>query len=176
MATWKNRGLRGSAFETLINNTNEYYRKKELALVQKIPTPIVPLKFDNEKKLITEAYFEKDSTVDYIGVVQEIPICFDAKECATDTFSMQNIHEHQYQFMKDFEKQGGVSFLLILFTDRNDIYYMRFSELKTYHDRIAEGHAKNFKYIELEDDFFLKPNGPAMVPYLEGLNRDLEER
>ena len=154
MATWKNRGLRGSAFETLINNTNEYYRKKELALVQKIPTPIVPLKFDNEKKLITEAYFEKDSTVDYIGVVQEIPICFDAKECATDTFS----------------------FLLILFTDRNDIYYMRFSELKTYHDRIAEGHAKNFKYIELEDDFFLKPNGPAMVPYLEGLNRDLEER
>ena len=78
--------------------------------------------------------------------------------------------------MKDFEKQGGVSFLLILFTDRNDIYYMRFSELKTYHDRIAEGHAKNFKYIELEDDFFLKPNGPAMVPYLEGLNRDLEER
>ena len=176
MATWKNRGLRGSALETLINNTNEYYRKKELALVQKIPTPIVPLKFDNEKKLITEAYFEKDSTVDYIGVVQEIPICFDAKECATDTFSMQNIHEHQYQFMEDFEKQGGVSFLLILFTDRNDIYYMRFSELKTYHDRIAEGHAKNFKYIELEDDFFLKPNGPAMVPYLEGLNRDLEER
>ena len=176
MATWKNRGLRGSAFETLINNTNEYYRKKELALVQKIPTPIVPLKFDNEKKLITEAYFEKDSTVDYIGVVQEIPICFDAKECATDTFSMQNIHEHQYQFMEDFEKQGGVSFLLILFTDRNDIYYMRFSELKTYHDRIAEGHTKNFKYIELEDDFFLKPNGPAMVPYLEGLNRDLEER
>ena len=176
MATWKNRGLRGSAFETLINNTNEYYRKKELALVQKIPTPIVPLKFDNEKKLITEAYFEKDSTVDYIGVVQEIPICFDAKECATDTFSMQNIHEHQYQFMEDFEKQGGVSFLLILFTDRNDIYYMRFSELKTYHDRIAEGHAKNFKYIELEDDFFLKPNGPAMVPYLEGLNSDLEER
>ncbi len=176
MATWKNRGLRGSAFETLINNTNEYYRKKGLALVQKIPTPIVPLKFDNEKRLITEAYFEKDSTVDYIGVVQEIPICFDAKECATDTFSMQNIHEHQYEFMSDFEKQGGVAFLLILFTDRNDIYYMRFSELKTYHERIKEGHAKNFKYIELEDDFFLKPNGPAMVPYLEGLNRDLEER
>ena len=83
MATWNSRGLRGSTFENLINSTNEYYRKAGLALVQKIPTPIVPLKFDSEKKLITEAYFEKDSTVDYIGVVQEIPICFDAKECHT---------------------------------------------------------------------------------------------
>lgn len=108
MATWKTRGLRGSAFESLINSTNEYYRKAGLALVQKIPTPITPLKFDSEKKLITEAYFEKDSTVDYIGVVQEIPVCFDAKECKTDTFSMQNIHEHQYRFMEDFEKQGGM--------------------------------------------------------------------
>ena len=176
MATWKNRGLRGSAFESLINNTNEYYRKKGLALVQKIPTPITPLKFDNERKLITEAYFEKDSTVDYIGVVQEVPVCFDAKECATDTFSMQNIHEHQYRFMEDFEKQGGVAFILILFTERNDMYYLRFRELKTYYDRIKEGHAKNFKYIELEDDYFIKANGPAMVPYLEALSRDLGER
>ena len=52
MATWKTRGLRGSAFESLINSTNEYYRKAGLALVQKIPTPITPLKFDSEKKLV----------------------------------------------------------------------------------------------------------------------------
>lgn len=81
MATWNSRGLRGSTFEDLINSTNEYYRRKGLALVQKIPTPITPLKFNSEKKLITEAYFEKDSTVDYIGVVQSVPVCFDAKEC-----------------------------------------------------------------------------------------------
>ena len=57
MATWKSRGLRGSGFESLINSTNEYYRKNNLALVQKIPTPITPLKFDSERKIITEAYF-----------------------------------------------------------------------------------------------------------------------
>ncbi len=176
MATWKTRGLRGSAFESIINSTNEYYRSRNLALVQKIPTPITPLKFDSERKLITEAYFEKDSTVDYIGVVQEIPICFDAKECKTDTFSLQNIHEHQFKFMEDFERQGGVAFLLILFTERNDMYYMRFSELKTYVERVKEGHAKNFKYIELDDDYFLRSDGPAMVHYLEGLNRDIQSR
>lgn len=176
MATWKTRGLRGSAFESLINSTNEYYRNAGLSLVQKIPTPITPLKFDSERKLITEAYFEKDSTVDYIGVVQEIPVCFDAKECKTDTFSLQNIHDHQYRFMEEFEKQGGLSFILILFTERNDIYYLRFSELKTYIERVKEGHAKNFKYIELDDDYFLKPDGPALVPYLEGINKDIKSR
>ena len=177
MATWKTRGLRGSAFESLINSTNEYYRSKGLALVQKIPTPITPLKFDSSRKLITEAYFEKDSTVDYIGVVQEIPVCFDAKECRTDTFSLQNIHDHQFKFMSEFEEQGGVAFILILFTERNDMYYMRFKELREYIERVdRDGHSKNFKYNELNDDYFIKSNGPAIVPYLEGLNIDLAER
>ena len=40
MGTWNSRGLRGSALEELINRTNEQYREKRLALIQKIPTPI----------------------------------------------------------------------------------------------------------------------------------------
>jgi len=176
MATWKTRGLRGSGFETLINMTNEYYRGHHLALVQKIPTPITPLDFDSERKLITKAYFEKDSTVDYIGVVQEIAVCFDAKECNSDTFSLQNIHEHQFRFMTDFEEMGGVAFILIHFTERGDMYYMRYKELKKYIDRVANGHAKNFKYAELDDDYFLRSGTEAMVPYLEGLAMDIAER
>ncbi|MCR5149345.1 MAG: Holliday junction resolvase RecU [Eubacterium sp.] len=176
MATWNSRGLRGSTLEEMINSTNEYYRTKKLALVQKIPTPITPLKIDSDKRLITKAYFEKDSTVDYIGVVQEIPVCFDAKECHTDTFPLQNIHSHQYEFMKEFEEQGGISFVIIYFSERNDIYYMPFRELKEYVERVDEGHAKNFKYAELNDDYFIKSEGGAIVHYLKGLERDLEER
>jgi recombination protein U len=176
MATWNSRGLRGSTLEDLINTTNDLYREKGLALVQKIPTPITPVKFDTVTKQITQAYFEKDSTVDYIGVVQEIPVCFDAKECMTDTFSLQNIHEHQYQFMKEFEAQGGVAFLIIMFSTRNDFYYMRFQELTRYMERVKEGHPKNFKYMELSDDYFLKPEGGALVHYLKGLAKDIGER
>ena len=176
MATWNSRGLRGSAFEELINMTNDIYMQKGLALVQKIPTPITPIEFDKESRHITLAYFEKDSTVDYIGVVQSIPICFDAKECHTDTFSMRNIHEHQVNFMEKFEQQGGISFLLIYFTTRNEFYYLPFRILKTYLDRIQEGHAKNFKYNELDIRYFIKPEGAALVHYLETLNTDLIER
>lgn len=176
MATWNSRGLRGSGFEELINMTNEIYMQKGLALVQKIPTPITPVEIDKTTRHITLAYFEKDSTVDYIGVVQSIPICFDAKECHTDTFPMRNIHEHQIHFMEQFEAQGGVSFLLISFTARGEYYYLPFRVLKQYVDRIRDGHPKNFRYEELDPGYFIKASGPAQVHYLEGIKMDLEER
>ena len=56
------------------------------------------------------------------------------------------------------------------------MYYMRFKELKKYIERVDEGHPKNFKYIELDDDFFLRSDGPALVHYLEGISKDLELR
>lgn len=86
MATWNTRGLRGSTLEDMVNRTNEKYAEAGLALIQKIPTPITPVKMDKESRQITLAFFEQKSTVDYIGVVQGIPVCFDAKECAVDTF------------------------------------------------------------------------------------------
>ena len=113
MPSWNSRGLRGSALEELINLTNEKYRENKLALIQKVPTPITPIQIDQETRHITMAYFDQKSTVDYIGAVQGIPVCFDAKECAYDTFALQNIHAHQVAFMEEFEQQGGVAFLLI---------------------------------------------------------------
>ena len=126
MATWKTRGLRGSLLEDLINRTNEKYRETGLALIQKIPTPITPMQIDRETRHITLAYFNQKSTVDYIGAVQGIPVCFDAKECAETTFSLQNIHPHQVQFMREFEAQDGVAFFLIFFTRENLFYYLPF--------------------------------------------------
>ena len=110
MGTWNSRGLRGSTLEDMINRTNERYLEKGLALIQKIPTPITPVRIDKEHRHITLAYFEQRSTVDYIGVVQGIPVCFDAQACNAVTFPLHNIHEHQMVVMKHFEKQDGVAF------------------------------------------------------------------
>ena len=112
MGTWNSRGLRGEALEEFINISIDKYKEKGLALIQKIPTPIKPVKMDQNTRQITLAYFDQKSTVDYIGVVQGIPICFDAKECQTDTFPLANIHKHQIDFMRDFEKQDGISFII----------------------------------------------------------------
>ena len=50
MGTWNSRGLRGSTLEDMINMTNINYREKNLALIQKIPTPITPVRIDQESR------------------------------------------------------------------------------------------------------------------------------
>ena len=176
MATWNSRGLRGSTLEELLNRTNEKYLQNKLALIQKIPTPITPINIDKSTRHITLAYFDQKSTVDYIGVVQGVPVCFDAKECHTDTFPLANVHEHQVKFMEDFEAQDGVAFILISFTHRNEFYYMRFKELASFWNRAKEGGRKSFRYEELDSNFFLTETPGVFIPYLEALQKDLSER
>ena len=176
MATWSSRGLRGSTLEDLINRTNEKYLENGLALIQKIPTPITPISIDKESRHITLAYFEQKSTVDYIGVVQGIPVCFDAKECAVDRFALQNIHEHQVAFMKQFEEQKGVAFFLIYFSHRDEFYYLPFEIFYLFWKRATEGGRKSFRYEELEPGFFMEVRGGLLVPYLDLLKKDLEIR
>lgn len=176
MGTWKSRGLRGSTLEELINQTNEYYLEKGLALIQKIPTPITPVKMDKSQGHITLAYFEKRSTVDYIGAIQGIPVCFDAKECVADTFPLQNVHEHQVTFMKDFEQQQGIAFLIIYYSAKNMLYYMRFEELYKFWERAENGGRKSIRFEELDGRFFMELKRGYCVPYLDAINLDLSLR
>lgn len=176
MPTFNSRGLRGSVLEDMINNTNEKYLNSKLALIQKIPTPITPIDIDHSKRVITLAYFDQKSTVDYIGAVQGIPVCFDAKECKVDTFPLHNIHDHQIEFMKNFEDQGGVSFFLIYFSHKELFYYLRLKELLVYYNRAKSGGRKSFRFDELDDDYFFKQKSGLLVPYLDKLKVDLLQR
>ena len=176
MATWNSRGLRGSTLEDLVNRTNEQYREKGLALIQKIPTPITPVRMDKENRHITLAYFDQRSTVDYIGAVQGIPVCFDAKECSAQTFPLANIHPHQVKFMENFEKQGGISFFLIYYTHRDEFFYLPYEIFRFFLDRSLAGGRKSFLYEEMNPDYRLPRKHGVLVPYLDILQKDLEER
>ena len=176
MGTWNSRGLRGSTLEEFLNRTNEKYLEQGLALIQKIPTPITPVKIDKEHRHITLAYFDQRSTVDYIGAVQGIPVCFDAKECHADTFPLQNLHEHQVEFMREFEKQDGIAFLIIYYSTRNELYYMPFEEIDKFWNRAKEGGRKSVRYEELNPKYFMTLKNGCMVPYLDALQIDLENR
>ena len=176
MGTWNSRGLRGSTLEDMVNRTNEWYLEKNLALMQKIPTPITPVRMDKEHRQITLAYFEQRSTIDYIGAVQGIPVCFDAKECVAETFPLQNIHEHQVEFMKNFEKQQGIAFILIYYSSRNILYYMRFEELYRFWMRAQNGGRKSFRFEEIAVSYPVKQHGGFLVPYLDAIQQDLDDR
>ncbi len=147
-----------------------------LALIQKIPTPITPVKIDKEHRHITLAYFDKISTVDYIGAVQGIPVCFDAKECSADTFPLQNVHQHQMDFMGKFEQQGGISFLLIYYSTRDELYYMRYRQILKFWDRSQDGGRKSFRFDELEPGWFMELKNGFFIPYLDYIQKDLDLR
>ncbi len=175
MSTFKSRGLRGSTFEEFINKTNELYEENGLALIQKIPTPITPIEMDQNRH-ITLAYFDQKSTVDYVGAIQGIPVCFDAKECNKDTFPLQNIHPHQVDFMAKFEKQDGLAFILIFFSHLDLYYYLAFAQLEYFWKRMEEGGRKSFRIEELDDKYFFRRQSNILVPYLDMINIDLNSR
>ncbi|MCI6731063.1 MAG: Holliday junction resolvase RecU [Lachnospiraceae bacterium] len=176
MGTWKSRGLRGSTLEDMINHTNDVYREQKLALIQKIPTPITPITIDKETRHITLAYFDQKSTVDYIGAVQGIPVCFDAKECAVKTFPLQNVHEHQIRFMEAFEQQGGIAFIILYFTSLDEIYYVPFRDLYRFWKRMDDGGRKSVTYEEIDHTFRIRAHRDILVHYLEMIQRDLDQR
>lgn len=176
MAKDKAHGLRGSTLEELINMTNEAYSERGLALIQKVPTPITPITIDKKTRHITLAFFDRKSTVDYIGAVQGIPVCFDAKECASNTFALQNVHPHQVDFMERFEKQDGIAFLIIYYTMRDEIYYLPYRDLKVFWDRAQNGGRKSFRFEEIDETYRIRDTGGFPVHYLEALQIDLDRR
>ena len=114
--------------------------------------------------------------MDYIGTVQGIPVCFDAKECAVKTFPLQNIHPHQIQFMKEFEEQGGIAFIILYFTSLNEMYYMPFEHIYTFWKRMEDGGRKSFTYDEVDKAWRIRSFRDMLVHYLEEIQKDLDRR
>lgn len=175
MAYFNSRGLRGSTLEGFINLTNDVYREKKLAIIQKIPTPITPVKISNKDRTITLAYFNEKSTVDYMGVVQGIPVCFDAKETSKGFLPLQNIHQHQVDFMQDFEKQEGIAFMLVYFKMYDEYYYLPFKKILRFWEESKNGGRKSIPYKDFDKKYIIKQNGKFYVHYLEALNTYLKE-
>ena len=163
MGYWNTRGLRGSSFEEMINMTNKVYREKNLAIIQKVPTPITPMKLDKSKGVITLAYFDQKSTIDYIGAAQGIPICFDAKETNQGRLPLLNVHQHQVEFMEDFLK------------DADECYFLPLKVLKEYWTNAQNGGRKSIPYTAFEEKYRVYNKNGFPVHYLEAINTFLLE-
>lgn len=142
---------RGMDLESDINNSNKYYLENNIAIIHKKPTPIRVVKVDYNKRIntkITEAYYEIPSTTDYNGIYKGKYIDFEAKETKSKTsFSLNNIHKHQVEHLINVEKHGGISFLIIRFTNLNKTYLL---ETKYLEEFINTNNRKSipFSYIE----------------------------
>lgn len=116
---------RGMGLENDINETNKYYRDYDIALIYKKPTPIRITKTNYQNMRITDGFFESPSTLDYNGVYKGHYIEFDAKETKSKTsFTINNIHSHQIEYIKKVLKHNGIVFLIVRFTSLNKDYVL----------------------------------------------------
>lgn len=122
--SYKNRGM---DFEKEINLTNQFYLESKRALITKRPTPINIVKVDYHRGAkITHAYFEKQSTTDYNGIYRGKYLDFEAKSTQSNTsLAIANISIHQRLHLQRVIEQGGVAFLLISFTKKDEIYALK---------------------------------------------------
>ena len=133
--TYSNRGMN---LEADINDTNEYYRYNDIAIIYKKPTPITINKVDYKSRIdavITEAHFKIPSTTDYNGIYKGKYIDFEAKETKNLTsFPLSNIHKHQIDHLIKIKNHGGIGFIIVRFTKLNKTYLLFIDDLISFID------------------------------------------
>lgn len=159
------RGVRGTALESLIEFTNRRYHELGLARVDKIATPVKVLELQNG--IITKGYFEKPSTVDFVGIIQGVFVAFDAKETEATSLPLNNIHRHQVEFMEDVQRQGGLSFLIVHFKRYDEYFLIPIDVLRDYY---YDADTKRIPYKEMKRGIPVELDGSGMLRYIDALN------
>ena len=168
-------GNRGMDFEDGINQSNTYYLEKGLCCITKRPTPINVVKVDYTKgSVITQAYFETQSTTDYNGVYKGHYIDFEAKSSHSKTsFPLANIPLQQIEHLERVIAHGGIAFFLIRFVHSQEVYLLPASyvinfyrerprasipheEIEKHGYRVEEKFQPRYDYLPLIDEVFLK--------------------
>jgi len=164
-----NHANRGKSLEDLIIYANEQYKAKGVALIQKVATPWTVIR---KGKQIVSAFPAEKSTVDFIGVVKNIPIAFDAKQCKEYTrFPLINVEQHQLDFLKNWRKQGGTSFLIIEMTALRKIYKVELDEIMRYWLNSLAGGRKSIPVKDFDKFKVVGQASGIVLDYLEVMGR-----
>lgn len=156
---------RGMGLETLIEYANAQYSAKGIATIQKVATPWKVLWKGNQ---VVSAFPEKKSTVDFIGVSKGKSIAFDAKETELKTrFPLSNIEQHQIDFLRDWEKNGGIAFLIINFKAHNEIYFLPFAYIDGLNATGAKGSIPYASFKEMRNVYQIGQGNGIVLDYLK---------
>lgn len=160
---------RGMNWEADINQTNDYYRETNRAIIYKKPTPIHVVHIQNPShadSYIDRAYFQQPSTTDYNGIYRGRYIDFEAKETKNKTsFPLANIHRHQIDHLMAIIKHGGIGFVLVFFSALNEAYLIDGQRMDLYYKDATK---RSIPYSDIRQLGHRIPNGyVARVPYLD---------
>ena len=167
---------RGMSFEKMINESNNYYLSRGLAVIHKKPTPIQIVKVDyphRSRAKIVEAYFRQASTTDYSGVYKGHYIDFEAKETRQKkSMPMKNFHSHQIEHMEAVLEQKGICFVLLHFSSLRETYLLPASYLIEFYKIDKGGKSMPLTYIQ-EHGYPIEMQQLPSIPYLEIIEQKL---
>ncbi|MFB6466042.1 Holliday junction resolvase RecU [Cytobacillus sp. Hz8] len=147
---------RGMTLEEDLNEANQYYLDRGIAVIHKKPTPVQIVQVDYPKRsaaVIKEAYFKQASTTDYNGIYKGKYIDFEAKETRYKTsFPLANFHEHQISHMKSILLQNGICFAILRFSTLDEDFLLEAKYLLSYWDRMKSGGRKSITKEEIENN------------------------
>lgn len=108
---WKSRRA-GEAFERLIDASCEAYRRAGMAIIEKTPEPMAPIKPLPGGRFI--AIFRERAQCDYKGVLRGgWSIAFEAKRTDKDRIYQKAVTERQAQCLGDMYRLGANCFVLV---------------------------------------------------------------
>lgn len=145
----KNANL-GKELEAFIEAAHEMYKVRGQAVIQKQHPEIVIQKIEPNEKgspKITEGYVKEQGAPDYMGIVNGRGICFDAKECQSNTsFPIKNVKDHQVEYLQRYKNQGGFAFLIIRFTKLSETYIVPIDKFISWWKKSKDGGRKSIPY------------------------------
>ncbi|MFW3587852.1 Holliday junction resolvase RecU [Vagococcus fluvialis] len=167
---------RGMSFEAEINQTNQYYLDRNIAVIHKKPTPVQIVKVDYPKRsaaVIKEAYFKEASTTDYNGIYNGRYIDFEAKETKNKTlFPLSNFHEHQIIHMENCLNQKGIVFVLLFFSSNKEYFLVPSQLVISYWKNQSQNGRKSIPLKDIkEHGYEIIPGYAPRIPYLQILDQ-----
>lgn len=160
-------GKRGQTLERMIEYSNQTYKNRGMALIDKVPTPW-NVHYNRRTGRVMNAFPEKKGTVDFIGISHGRSIAFEAKNTKVRTrFPLDNVAEHQVVYLEKHQEQGGISFVIVNFEKHNEAYFLKADDLIEWWHNQFNGGRKSIPYewFKLNCDLIKSRNG-IMLDYL----------
>lgn len=135
----------GKWFERYIDSACEYYKKKGIAVIDKTPEPMKPIREYGTKQFI--AAFEKKAQPDYKGILANgTSIIFEAKHTEKDRIMQSAVTKEQEIYLNQYMNMGAQCYVFVSFSLKELVghKYLSLEELKA----LCDSHVQRIEVVD----------------------------
>ncbi|MDU2064394.1 MAG: Holliday junction resolvase RecU [Sporomusaceae bacterium] len=155
---------RGQPLEHFIIQANAYYRHRQVAVIEKMPTEWIPLR--NNTGRIISAKVEHKSAVDFFGIYKGLAVAFDAKNTNSDKIEFKRVEDHQAAILDDWQALGGITFIFVGWQMKRFfvVPWSYWRECLTVYK--AKKKPASIKIADFRPEWEVREGGPYILDYL----------